>query len=232
MLPWLDDDHPVFPDISTALDDPDGLLAAGGNLHCKTLINAYSRGIFPWYCDPDPILWWSPNPRCMLKPQDVHISKSMKKLLHKKHYQLSWNTAFTEVITACSQPRNYTAETWISQDIINAYIKLHQQGLAHSVEVWQDNELVGGLYGIAIGSAFFGESMFAKASNSSKYAFIHLCQQLAASGFKLIDCQVESEHLLSLGAYTIPRSEFSQQLKEAIATPPISKPWEASTDNE
>lgn len=225
MLPWLDEDHPIFPCIDTALDEPDGLLAAGGNLLPHTLINAYSRGIFPWYSEPDPILWWSPNPRCILKPEEVHISKSMKKCLRQNTYTVTWDTAFTDVMVACAQPRDYTDDTWITQDMLSAYTQLHQQGIAHSIEVWLNNELVGGLYGIAIGSAFFGESMFSLAINSSKFAFIHLCQQLAACGFTLIDCQVESDHLLSLGAYTVDRSVFSNQLKHAVVTQVDSAPW-------
>ncbi|NRB40483.1 MAG: leucyl/phenylalanyl-tRNA--protein transferase [Pseudomonadales bacterium] len=228
MIPWLDEEQVFFPDISTALPEPDGLLAAGGNLLPSTLINAYSQGIFPWYSDPDPVLWWSPNPRCLLKPEEVHISKSMKKLLKKNTYSITWDTAFEDVIRACGQPRDYSDDTWITQEMICAYCQLHDLGVAHSIEVWSGKSLVGGLYGIAIGSVFFGESMFSTQANTSKIAFIQLCLQLQQSGFHFIDCQVESEHLLSLGAYTVDREVFKAQLKQAINNPIETPPWQTA----
>ena len=225
MIPWLDEDNPKFPDIDKALSDPDGLLAAGGNLDSTTLINAYQRGIFPWYSEPDPVLWWSPNPRCILKPDQVHISKSMKKVLRQQTFTLSWDTAFDEVIRACAAARAYTEETWITDDMLNAYQNLHDQGIAHSLEVWQEDKLVGGLYGLAIGAVFFGESMFSNTNNSSKFAFIKLCEQLEKAEFALIDCQVESEHLTRLGAYTIARQDFKRQLDAATHRHISKPPW-------
>ena len=225
MIPWLDEDTVVFPDIATALQEPDGLLAAGGNLNPATLIEAYKRGIFPWYSCPDPILWWSPDPRCLLKPEEVHISKSMQKEMRKKRFSHTWNSAFEDVMHACGHPRRYSEDTWISEEMITAYCQLHALGVAHSMEVWEDNTMVGGLYGLAIGGAFFGESMFSTSSNSSKYAFISLCQQLQRAGFSLIDCQVESDHLLSLGAYTITRTEFQTRLHYALQQDIHSPPW-------
>lgn len=232
MLPWLDEEQPVFPDIEQALSEPDGLLAAGGNLFTRTLINAYSQGIFPWYSEPDPILWWSPNPRCVLKPCEVHISKSMAKVLRQQNYSISWDTAFKEVMLACAAPRDYSSDTWITDDMLDAYCHLHDAGIAHSIEIWHEKTLIGGLYGIAIGSVFFGESMFSHQKNSSKIAFIQLCQQLEQSGFELIDCQVESEHLTTLGAYTIDRSAFKKHLHKAIHQQPHSTPWNNIHDHE
>ena len=225
MIPWLDEEYVNFPSIDTALQEPDGLLAAGGNLHSGTLINAYSHGIFPWYSEPDPILWWSPDPRCILAPAEVHISRSMNKELRKQRFSISWDTAFEQVMRACGQPRSYSDETWVSEEMICAYYQLHEEGFAHSIEIWCDNELVGGLYGIALGGVFFGESMFSTTTNSSKFAFISLCQQLHQAGFSLIDCQVESDHLLSLGAYTITREDFQQRLNQAIKQEIGSPPW-------
>lgn len=226
MIPWLDEENTVFPDSETALTEPDGLLAAGGNLHSETLIKAYSLGIFPWYCDPDPILWWSPNPRCALHPKDVHISGSMKKVMRKNHFKITFDNAFKEVILACSLPRSYTDETWIMPEMIDAYCELHDQGIAHSVEVWEEDDLIAGLYGVHLGKAFFGESMFSKKNNASKIAFIHLCQQLNKAGFELIDCQVESQHLLSLGARNIPRKDFLNKLTHITTIDPVILPWE------
>ncbi len=225
MIPWLDEDNPTFPPPSNALNDPDGLLAAGGNLNAQTLLDAYRQGIFPWYSDPDPILWWSPDPRCILEPHHVHISKSMKKVLKRNHFSVTWNSAFLEVIQACAAARAYTKETWITDHMLEAYMQLHRKGIAHSLEVWQDNKLVGGLYGLAIGAVFFGESMFSIANNSSKFAFIKLCESLEQSGFRLIDCQVESEHLCRLGAYTVPRDQFLLQLKSALTIDIKQAPW-------
>lgn len=227
MIPWLDEKQISFPPVETALQEPNGLLAAGGNLFPQTLLQAYRLGIFPWYADPDPILWWSPEPRCVLSPGDVHISKSMQKLIRHHPFSVTCDTAFKDVMTACSQPRDYTDETWITDDMLQAYCDLHDLGHAHSIEVWQDKELVGGIYGIAIGAAFFGESMFSRVSNSSKVAFISLCQSLERAGFTLIDCQVESPHLKTLGAYNITRQDFQQRLKDAINTPLQHQPWDS-----
>lgn len=226
MIPWLDEINTTFPDCESALTEPDGLLAAGGSLEPETLIHAYSLGIFPWYNDPDPILWWSPNPRCVLHPKDVHVSGSMKKLMRKNTYNITFDTAFEKVINACALPRPYSEETWIMPEMIDAYCQLYNLGIAHSVEVWEKDTLIAGLYGVHLGKVFFGESMFSTKSNTSKLAFIHLCQNLNHAGFELIDCQVESEHLLTLGAQNIPRDEFLKKLALITKTPPTFSPWE------
>lgn len=225
MIPFLDDDHANFPSTAEALDDPNGLLCAGGSLHWQWLLTAYQQGIFPWFSDDQPILWWSPNPRCIIEPGDLHISKSMRKLLRQNLFSFSTDLAFNDVVRHCAGPRAYSEETWITDDMHQAYYNLHQQGFAHSIEVWQHQTLVGGLYGVAIGCAFFGESMFSHVSNASKAAFIYLNQQLFAAGFHLIDCQVASNHLASLGAKTIPRLTFEQKLARAIKQQPLTTPW-------
>ena len=217
-LPWLDHNPARFPALEHALDDPDGLLAAGGDLSPLRLVNAYAQGIFPWYEADQPILWWSPNPRTVLRPTDVHLSRSMRKLLRKQPYRLSFDTSFNAVIDACAAPRHATGGTWITEEMREAYIELHRLGIAHSVEMWDESELVGGLYGIALGKVFFGESMFARRDNASKVAFACLCHYLAQWEFELIDCQVASDHLFSLGAHEIPRPEFAQRLKRLIGT--------------
>ncbi len=204
-----------FPPLDKA--DPDGLLAIGGDLTPHTLLKAYSSGIFPWYNDLDPILWWSPNPRFVLFPQNIKISSTMKSLIKKDFFQISYNQSFENVIKACSQvPRIGQEGTWITDDMIDAYITLHQLGWAQSVEVWHNNELVGGLYGIRMGDCFFGESMFAKVSNASKFGFIKMCQKLQSENVKIIDCQVYTSHLESLGATMISRNDFISIIKEGV----------------
>lgn len=205
-----------------ALTNPDGLLAGGGDLRPERLVRAYRRGIFPWFDDDQPILWWSPNPRSVIRPEYVHISKSMAKALRKTTYRVTCDTAFTQVVSQCAAPRAKTDATWITGDMLDAYRQLHERGIAHSVEVWDQESLIGGLYGLALGRVFFGESMFAKQSNASKIGFITLAQHLASWGFRLIDCQVSSDHLNSLGAYEMPRAEFAEQLRQFI------EPGEAS----
>ena len=226
MIPFLDDTDNDFPSTALALDEPNGLLCAGGDLHWQRLLQAYSKGIFPWFSDDQPILWWSPSPRCIIEPGDLHISKSMKKVLRKSDFSFSFDLAFADVIKHCAGTREYSEGTWITDDMRQAYCILHERGFAHSLEVWQEQQLVGGLYGVAIGRAFFGESMFSKVSNASKAAFIQLNQQLFAAGFELIDCQVESEHLLSLGAKNINREQFEKKLTAAIHKPCDQSPWE------
>ena len=213
-------DKTDFPAVELALREPDGLLAVGGDLSVERLLTAYQKGIFPWYSEGQPILWWSPDPRMVLEPKDVKISRSLAKKMRNKNYKVTFDQSFREVITACSEPRIekdlLESGTWILDDMINAYIKLHQAGYAHSVECWQGNKLVGGLYGLAIGKVFFGESMFSRVSDASKIAFVSLCQQLEQWGFKLIDCQVYTPHLESLGASMIPRKEFLTLLQKYI----------------
>ncbi|RRJ84792.1 leucyl/phenylalanyl-tRNA--protein transferase [Aestuariirhabdus litorea] len=219
-LPWLDENLVQFPPPQQALDDPNGLLAAGGNLSPTTLLNAYSQGIFPWFSEGEPILWWSPAPRCVLFPGDLHISRSLHKTLRRHPYQLSMDRAFPTVMQECAGPRNYTDQTWINSQMQDAYSELHRQGYAHSVECWQQGELVGGLYGVAIDRVFFGESMFSRAPNASKIALVHLCGQLQKQGYQLIDCQVESPHLRSLGSTTMDRHSFCDLLDKFAKLPP------------
>lgn len=197
-----------FPPVESALQDPDGLLASGGDLNPGRILQAYSQGIFPWYSENDPILWWSPDPRCVLFTDELHISRSMHKWLKQHDYSVSMDKAFPKVIAACAEPRSKQSGTWINPDIQDAYCQLHTTGMAHSVEVWQEDNLVGGLYGIAIGSMFFGESMFSKTTNTSKLAFITLVEKLRTEGFSMIDCQVYNPHLETLGARCISRKEF------------------------
>lgn len=225
MIPYLDDNDD-FPSTALALDEPNGLLCAGGNLHWQRLLCAYSKGIFPWFSDDQPILWWSPSPRCIIEPGDLHISKSMKKVLRKNDFSFSFDLAFADVITHCAGTREYSEGTWITDDMHQAYCILHEQGFAHSLEVWQNQTLIGGLYGVAIGSVFFGESMFSTVSNASKAAFIHLNQTLFEAGFAFIDCQVDSQHLMSLGAKNVPRQQFEQKLNAAINKTCTASPWE------
>lgn len=214
---WLSPDDPPdrFPPISAALHEPDGLLAAGGDLSTERLLFAYRSGIFPWYDEGQPLLWWSPDPRCVFMPGDFHISRRLQRELRRSTAEIRFNTAFSDVIRACAEPRRSEQGTWITPDMVKAYEGLHKGGWAHSIEVWQSGELKGGLYGIAIGKAFFGESMFSLMPNASKLALLYLAAQLDAGNLELLDCQVVSSHLLSLGARIVPRSEFLHSLKNA-----------------
>ena len=212
MLTWLQRDSLDFPPLNKALREPNGLLAAGGDLRPERLIQAYRHGCFPWFQDGQPILWWSPDPRTVLLPDNLHVSRSLAKVMRQGRYRVTFDQAFAEVIRACAAPRSYAAETWITSPMQDAYLELHQRGIAHSVEVWRDDLLVGGLYGLAIGQLFFGESMFSRADNASKVGFVTLVEHLKDWGFVLIDCQMPTEHLLSLGAQTISRTEFAGYL--------------------
>lgn len=224
-LPWLDPELLWFPDPETALDDPDGLLALGGDLSVERLRLAYRRGIFPWYSAEQPILWWSPNPRCVIFPSRVHISRSLRRTLNSRRFMVTTDKAFTDVIKYCGQER--AEGTWITPEMQRAYIQLHKIGIAHSFEAWNpEGELVGGLYGVAQGSCFFGESMFARETNASKVVFAHCLRQLEAWNYAIMDCQVENPHLLSLGAELVPRSEFLFILKNNIDRPPAQRSWE------
>lgn len=219
MLTWLQRDSLEFPPLNKALREPNGLLAAGGDLQPERLIQAYRHGCFPWFQDGQPILWWSPDPRTVLLPEELHISRSLGKLLRQGRYQVTFDQAFAEVIQACAAPRSYAAETWITTPMQQAYLELHKRGFAHSVEVWSAGELVGGLYGLAMGQLFFGESMFSRADNASKVGFATLVERLKVWGFVLIDCQMPTEHLLSLGARSIPRAEFADYLSKHLDRP-------------
>lgn len=203
-----------FPDLSFALTEPDGLLAIGGDLNPKRILDAYRKGIFPWYSETQPIMWWSPDPRCVLFPDELIISRSLKKSLRKHGYKVTFDQTFSEVVKSCAEPRLNSPGTWITQAIIKNYQCLHESGHAHSVECWQQGELVGGLYGIAMGQIFFGESMFSRRTDASKICFAHLVHLLKTQGFALIDCQIYSEHLASLGARVIAREEFSNTLDQ------------------
>ncbi|VAX00041.1 Leucyl/phenylalanyl-tRNA--protein transferase [hydrothermal vent metagenome] len=212
---WIDprDTSHTFPDISLALDEPDGLLSVGGDLSPGRLLAAYRHGIFPWYNHGQPILWWSPNPRAVLFPHKLHVSRSLRKTLRQQHFEITTDTAFSRVIEACSTPRdNANSGTWITEEMQQAYRHLFELGHAHSVECWLDGELVGGLYGLGIGKVFFGESMFSRARDASKVAFVQWVRQLEQWGYALVDCQVHSAHLESLGAETIDREHFRQLL--------------------
>lgn len=207
-----------FPNVDLALREPDGLLAVGGDLSVERLKAAYQQGIFPWYSEGQPILWWSPDPRMVLAPKDIKISRSLAKTIRKQNFQITFDQNFRDVITSCSRPRleqgKQQNETWILDEMIEAYVSLHELGYAHSVEIWKNDELVGGLYGIAIGDVFFGESMFSKVSDASKIAFVYLTKQLEQWEFKLIDCQVYTSHLESLGAKMITRKQFLSLLQQ------------------
>lgn len=227
MLTLLDPDQAsqAFPAVTSALNEPDGLLAVGGCLSTRRIINAYSQGIFPWYSNEDPILWWSPDPRLVIFPDKLHVSKSLKKTLRKQIFQIKFDTAFPEVIKACAAPRSYESGTWLTPEMQAAYIRLHNEGYAHSVEAWHDKQLVGGLYGVAVGQVFFGESMFHYKTDASKVAFIGLVKQLAYWGYRLIDCQVHTPHLVSLGAENISRIRFCSLLQLYHQNKPESAAW-------
>jgi len=216
MISWLDPDKPpYFPDTSRALEEPRGLLAAGGKLSVEWLLVAYRQGIFPWFSESEPILWWSPAPRTVLLPENFHVSKSLNKLSRQDRYRLSWNQAFETVIRQCAAPRDGQPGTWIVEDMIEAYIEMHRAGFASSIECWDvDDRLVGGLYGISLGRVFFGESMFSHVGNASK-----LCMKfLVESGaYELIDCQLATEHLTSLGTIEINRDDFESMLDKYTA---------------
>lgn len=228
MIPWLTEE-PIFPPVELALQSPNGLLAAGGDLSATRLLAAYRHGIFPWFSPDDPILWWSPDPRTVLVPDEFRVSRSLAKILRRHRYEVRFDTAFEEVMRACAAPRDGQPGTWINEDMIAAYVALHRSGLAHSVEVWIDNRLAGGLYGIAIGRMFYGESMFSAASNGSKIALAHLARQLGRWDFGMIDCQMYTAHLASLGAREIPRAEFIARLQDLIHCEPITR-WQFDSD--
>lgn len=224
MIPWLGPESP-FPPLDTALVSPNGLLAAGGHLSPSRLIEAYRCGIFPWFNEGEPILWWSPDPRMVLFPDELKVSRSLAKVLKRANYEIRADSAFEEVMEACAAPRNKHQGTWIHAEMISAYGKLHEMGLAHSIETWMEGQLVGGLYGVSLGKMFYGESMFSRVSDASKIALVHLVKQLQRRRFGMIDCQMKTEHLASLGAREISRKEFSQTLKELVHYPERGEKW-------
>jgi leucyl/phenylalanyl-tRNA--protein transferase len=221
---YLLSDDLIFP--SPKLAAQEGLLAVGGDLSQERLLLAYRMGIFPWYSEHEPIMWWSPDPRLILYPDRLKISKSLKKVINKGDFELTMDQSFKAVIRACAESRTETNEgTWIVDEIIAAYCKLHESGLAHSVETWMDGQLAGGLYGVSIGRCFFGESMFTRISNASKLALVGLVRYLQNLDFDLIDCQVSTPHLLSLGAHEIPRARFLDELATALEAPTLKGRW-------
>lgn len=213
---WLDADDKgyAFPPVEYALREPDGLLAVGGDLAPERILSAYRQGIFPWFSPGQPILWWSPDPRAVLLPEKLKVSRSLRKTINKGGFQVTFDTAFEQVIRACATtPRRGQPGTWITGEMQQAYIKLHRMGYAHSAESWSGDELVGGLYGLRLGRVFYGESMFSRRTDASKVAFVHLVRKLQEEGVMLIDCQVTTDHLLSLGAEEIPRRRFIELLQ-------------------
>lgn len=218
MIDWLQEDAtPYFPNTQLAHKEPNGLLAAGGMLTPAWLITAYKRGIFPWFDDESPILWWSPAPRMILKAEHFHIGRSLRKLIRKTPYQFSCNLAFEEVIFQCAQARDDEAGTWITQEMEQAYVRLNANNISHSIECWSpQGELIGGLYGILINRVFYGESMFSRANNASKLAFAHFAQFLFDAGIELIDCQMHSDHMAQFGAAEVEREEFERLLNNAL----------------
>ncbi|HEX7111821.1 MAG TPA: leucyl/phenylalanyl-tRNA--protein transferase [Mizugakiibacter sp.] len=225
-LPILDPRRPdAFPDPQHALREPNGLLAAGGDLSPKRLLHAYARGIFPWYGEGEPILWWSPDPRCVFPTDGVHVSRRLARFLRGSRWTLSADTAFEAVIGACGAPRARQSGTWITRSMHAAYVRLHALGHGHSVEVWDGEALVGGIYGVAVGCMFCGESMFSRADNGSKVALLALCRALHGWGFPLLDAQVTNPHLLRMGAIEMPRAEYLEALARLAAQPGEVGSW-------
>ncbi|MEY6432956.1 leucyl/phenylalanyl-tRNA--protein transferase [Thioalkalicoccus limnaeus] len=228
MLFRLDPYNPAapFPSVDLAEEEPNGLLAIGGDLTSTRLINGYRHGVFPWFNPGDPILWWSPDPRTLLFPDRLRVSRSLRKRLRRQPYGVTMDRAFDAVIAACSAPRAGAVGTWLVPEMIEAYRQLHRRRFAHSVEVWHEEQLVGGLYGVAIGGVFFGESMFSRADDASKVALVHLCERLQQWGFGVIDCQVVSEHLIRLGAVEVPRAVFTRLLAHWTPHPGRPGSWD------
>jgi leucyl/phenylalanyl-tRNA---protein transferase len=224
-LPQLSRGSVAFPDVETALDEPNGLLAFGGDLRSDRLLAAYSQGIFPWYSDDQPILWWSPDPRMVFSTASPHVPRRLRRWLRSCDWTIRADRAFAEVIRACAEPRAPGDGTWITDTMIEAYCRLHAEGHAHSIEVYQGEQLIGGIYGVAVGRMFFGESMFSRRDHASKVALLALCRGLARHGFPLLDAQVSSEHLQTLGAFAMPRTEFSHRIHELCAQPGVQGSW-------
>ncbi|QEL54823.1 leucyl/phenylalanyl-tRNA--protein transferase [Chromobacterium paludis] len=225
MIPWLGPE-PVFPPVTQALSHPNGLLAAGGDLSPKRMLCAYSEGIFPWFSSGEPILWWSPAPRMVLYPSELKISRSLAKTLRNLDYEIRVDSAFETVMRRCAEPRPGQDGTWIVPDMVAAYCRLYQLGYAHSFETWMDGQLVGGLYGVCLGRMFYGESMFSRRKDASKLAFVHMVQHLERQGVSMIDCQMHTAHLQSLGARLVPRDVFIATLKERIGQDQPARMWE------
>jgi leucyl/phenylalanyl-tRNA--protein transferase len=224
MIPWLDLSDP-FPPVELALTDPNGLLAAGGDLSAARLLDAYAHGIFPWFSEDDPVLWWSPDPRMVITPGALHVAKSLRRTIKSGRYRVTLDRDFRGVMAGCAEPRRDHDGTWITGDMVEAYHDLAELGYAHSVEVWSGDELAGGLYGVALGRMFYGESMFSRQTDASKVALVFLVRQLERWGFEVIDCQMSTPHLASMGAFEIPRAEFLRRLRTLVVRPPPPLPW-------
>ena len=214
---WIPASAPpeAFPPVELAMRQPDGLLAVGGDLSRPRLLAAYRRGIFPWYSDDQPILWWSPDPRAVILPEQMHVSRRLRRRLRQQPFEVTWNRAFADVVAGCAAPRAEGHGTWITDDMRDAYVALHRAGDAQSVECWRDGELAGGVYGVTLGSVFFGESMFSRAADASKVALL----EVARRGYRLIDCQVPNPHLERLGATLLPRQRFVELVGELVEQP-------------
>lgn len=229
MIPWLEP-HEPFPPVERALREPNGLLAAGADLSTARLLDAYARGIFPWFNGDDPLLWWSPDPRMVLFLPELHVSRSLRRVIRARRFRVTLDTAFRDVMIGCAEPRPGQDGTWITSEMLEAYTRLARLGHAHSVEAWHDGRLAGGLYGVAIGRMFFGESMFAREADASKVAFALLVRQLERWSFELIDCQMATAHLASLGAREIPRAEFVRHVRRLVRRAPVPSPWRFDPD--
>jgi leucyl/phenylalanyl-tRNA--protein transferase len=229
MIPWLAPGDP-FPPLERALEEPNGLLAAGADLSVLRLIEAYRGGIFPWFSEGQPPLWWSPDPRMVLLPPELKLPRSLRKRLARRDYEVRADTAFEDVIRACAAPRPGQEGTWITAELAAAYIALHRAGHAHSVETWIGGELAGGLYGVALGRLFFGESMFTRVPDASKIALAHLVRQLERWHYGMIDCQMKTAHLARFGAREIPRAEFMRKLSFLVNYPRMVREWSLDDD--
>ena len=229
MIPWLEANDP-FPPVGEALEAPNGLLAAGADLSPDRLLDAYRRGIFPWCGEDDPILWWSPDPRMVLMVGELHVSRSLGRVIKSQRYAVTLDKAFRDVMIGCADARADREGTWITSGMLEAYTGLASLGFAHSVEVWLGDELAGGLYGVAIGRMFYGESMFSRRTDASKVALAHLAPQLERWGFEMIDCQMSTPHLASLGARDIPRREFLERVEQLTRKPSVPVPWTLDSD--
>ena len=228
-IPWLAERDP-FPPVESALRDPDGLLAAGDDLSPERLVDAYARGIFPWFGGDDPVLWWSPDPRMVLWLRDLHVSRSLRRVIRSERYAVTVDTAFPQVVAECAEPRDAEGGTWITAEMAEAYTRLAALGFAHSVEVWSGDTLAGGLYGVALGRMFYAESMFSRRRDASKIALAYLVAQLERWGFELIDCQMSTTHLASLGAREIRRAEFIRFVDRLVGLPGVPSPWALHPD--
>jgi leucyl/phenylalanyl-tRNA--protein transferase len=229
MIPWLEPGDEL-PPVERALREPNGLLAAGGDLSPQRLLEAYRQGVFPWFSSDDPLLWWSPDPRMVLFVREVRVSRSLRRTIRSRRFRVTADVAFGDVIAGCGAPSVNRESTWITHEMEQAYRRLASLGWAHSAEAWAGSELAGGLYGVAVGRMFYGESMFTRQRDASKVVLVHLARQLERWGFELIDCQMSTPHLASLGAREIPRSDFVQRLKRLVDQPPVASPWALDED--